>query len=72
MERSRALWSLTIEDAVAYCAVPRRPTLPAWCGGLLRPRQSLDCGTLSGALSTRSTMTGGEVLLAKRKKVGRA
>ncbi|KND61978.1 Integrase [Candidatus Burkholderia verschuerenii] len=54
IERSRALSSLTTEDAVAYRAFLRRPTPHARWIGPLRPRSSPDWRPFAGALSTRS------------------
>jgi site-specific recombinase XerD len=55
VERSRALSSLTTEDALAYRAFLRRPTPHARWVGPLRPRSSPDWRPFAGALSARST-----------------
>ncbi len=55
VERSRALSSLTTEDAVAYRAFLRRPTPHARWVGPLRPRHSPDWRPFAGGLSARST-----------------
>ncbi|WGS47199.1 site-specific integrase [Burkholderia sp. JSH-S8] len=55
VERSRALSSLTTDDATAYRAFVRRPTPRERWVGPPRPRDSIEWRPFTGGLSARST-----------------
>ena len=64
VERSKALSSLTTEDAIAYRAFLRRPTPQGRWIGTPQPRTSPEWRPFAGALSARSTAYALSVLSA--------